>query len=139
MAKSLHFLVADDNPTDRSLLATYAESMGWTSIMVADGDVAVACADIERFDALVLDQRMPGRSGLETARRLRRGSGPNAMTPILIWTATITPELVEEADALHLVDVVEKPLSLAVFGSWAVTACNADDDDASGANRASAS
>ncbi len=44
------------------------------------------------FDVILMDVRMPRVDGLEAARRIRAGGGPNASTPILALTADVQPE-----------------------------------------------
>lgn len=70
-------LVADDNATNREFLATLLASWHMAVITVADGSAAVeeAIAAAERgrpYELFVLDHRMPGLDGQQTATRLRQ-------------------------------------------------------------------
>jgi two-component system, sensor histidine kinase and response regulator len=69
-------LVVDDNATSRRILQAWAESFGMEVETAADGLQALALEDAARaggrpFDLVLLDWKMPGLDGIETARRLR--------------------------------------------------------------------
>ncbi len=70
-------LVADDNATNREFLSTLLASWHMAVTTVADGSAAVeeARAAAERgrpYELFVLDHRMPGLDGQQTATRLRQ-------------------------------------------------------------------
>jgi len=50
----------------------FLEEKGYSLRGVANGDDALALLDEEDFDLLLLDEQMPGKSGLETLEELRR-------------------------------------------------------------------
>jgi PAS domain S-box-containing protein len=70
----LHTLIVDDNATAREVLADMVQSLGWSCETLASGVDA-----LERLegglgpapDLILLDWRMPGLSGMDTARRIR--------------------------------------------------------------------
>ena len=78
-----HLLVIDDDTRIRNLLKQFLTSNGFR-VTVA-GTAAEARRHLEGldFDLLVLDVMMPGESGLDLARDIRRGSA----VPILMLTA----------------------------------------------------
>ena len=70
-------LVADDNATNREFLATLLASWHMGVLTVADGQAALdeAAAAAERgrpYELFLLDHRMPGLDGQQTAARLRQ-------------------------------------------------------------------
>jgi PAS domain S-box-containing protein len=68
---SARVLLAEDNPIN-ALLATKAlERLGATVVPARDGLEAVALFETGAFDLALIDIRMPGLDGLETARRIR--------------------------------------------------------------------
>ena len=66
------FLVVDDNVDAAESLAALLESWGCQVMCAYDGPRGVELADLLRPDAVLLDLNMPGASGFETCRALRR-------------------------------------------------------------------
>lgn len=76
-------LIAEDNPEIRGLLRLYLEGEGLRVLEAENGDEALARARAENPDLAILDVMMPGLSGYEVTRALRRFSE----MPILILSA----------------------------------------------------
>ena len=76
-------LVVEDEATLVATLRFNLEREGYDVLTAADGDTGLALARSAKPDLLLLDLMLPGLSGLEVARVLRRES----TTPILILTA----------------------------------------------------
>ncbi len=76
-------LIADDDDSLRQVIDEYLRSEGFETIQAADGTEALDLWQAGQADLLVLDWMMPGRSGLEVAREIRR----HHTTPILMLTA----------------------------------------------------
>ena len=76
-------LLADDDQELAQLLRDFLTRDGFDVVLAHDADSAMAAARQESFDAPVLDVMMPGRSGLDVLRELRR----EAATPVLMLTA----------------------------------------------------
>jgi DNA-binding NtrC family response regulator len=69
---------------------------------------AVTAIEEKRFDAYVLDHRLPDGSGLDVAERLRaKGSG----APIILISGYDFEEITSRAKALHVFDIIQKPFS----------------------------
>jgi len=81
---SMRILIVEDDSTLASGLARVLEGEGYAVDVVSRGEDALAAAQQERFDLLILDIGLPGIDGFETLRRLR-ASG--ARVPVLILTA----------------------------------------------------
>jgi signal transduction histidine kinase/DNA-binding LacI/PurR family transcriptional regulator/DNA-binding NarL/FixJ family response regulator len=64
-------LVADDSATNRSFLVDLLTPLGFTMLEAADGPTALAHAQAQRPDLILLDLLMPGLSGVEVARAIR--------------------------------------------------------------------
>jgi len=75
--RGLEILLAEDNDINALIVTRHLEKRGARVLRVKDGDAALAEAEaaIEgrrtRFNAHILDIRMPGLDGLEVARRIR--------------------------------------------------------------------
>jgi len=68
-------LVADDNRTNRNILATILEAAGHEVAMVTDGDEALDALEAESFDILLLDVNMPRLNGIEMCKMWRQIEG----------------------------------------------------------------
>jgi two-component system phosphate regulon response regulator OmpR len=78
-----HLLVVDDDTRLRGLLGKYLSDRGYRVTAAADAAEARARLQGLSFDLLILDLMLPGESGLELARDLRKSSA----VPILMLTA----------------------------------------------------
>lgn len=84
--EGMRILAADDNDVNRMVLDALLGPLGCKLTLVCDGGQAVDAARAERFEAILLDMRMPNMDGVEAARRIRR-DGANRETPIVALTA----------------------------------------------------
>jgi two-component system response regulator CpxR len=78
-----HLLIADDDRILSDLLADYLRGEGFEVEQAFDGDEAIRVAEARTFDLIILDVMMPGQSGLDVLRILRR----HGETPVLMLTA----------------------------------------------------
>jgi two-component system phosphate regulon response regulator PhoB len=79
-------LVVEDDPALAELLRYNLTREGFAVELAADGDAALAAAEDSPPDLVVLDWMIPGLSGIEVCRRLRRREASRAM-PIIMLTA----------------------------------------------------
>ncbi len=91
--RGLRVIAADDHEINRFILSAMLEELGCTGIQAEDGRAALALAQAERPDALILDLYMPALDGLEVARRLRAWEAEAGVprTPIFALTADASP------------------------------------------------
>ena len=82
-----HLLVVDDDERLRALLQRYLSENGYRVSAAADAAEARALMKGMTFDGLILDVMMPGESGLDLAKDMRRQS----RIPILMLTARGDP------------------------------------------------
>ncbi len=78
-----HILVIDDDTRLRDLLARYLSSNGHRVSVAADAEEAKAKLVNFAFDLLIVDVMLPGQTGVEFVRDLRRTS----QVPVLMLTA----------------------------------------------------
>lgn len=105
-------LVVEDERPLQQLLAYNLRAAGYEPVQAYDGEEAVLLIEEQAPDLVVLDWMLPGLSGLELCRRLRRRPA-TAHLPIVMLTARA-----EEADRLRGLetgadDYVVKPFSTA--------------------------
>lgn len=92
-------LVVEDDDDMRHTLWVLLEQRGWTVEEAPDGETALARWSNAPDGIVLLDQRMPGMSGIEVARRMRKGGFDG---PILLYSAYLQPELEARAAALDV-------------------------------------
>lgn len=76
-------LIAEDNPQIAQLEQDYLEIEGFETQLVTDGETAAEEALSGRYDLLLLDVMLPGKSGYDVCREVRRSTE----LPILMVTA----------------------------------------------------
>ncbi|MEK7245003.1 MAG: phosphate regulon transcriptional regulator PhoB [Pseudomonadota bacterium] len=79
-------LVVEDDPALAELLRYNLTREGFVIELAADGDAALAATEDSLPDLVVLDWMIPGLSGIEVCRRLRRREASRAL-PIIMLTA----------------------------------------------------
>lgn len=72
---TLRILIIDDERNLRDSIADYLKSEGMEAKTAASGEIGKALLESERFDAVVVDLKMPGMSGLDFLAWLKDG-GP---------------------------------------------------------------
>lgn len=92
-------LIADDEPDIRLMARMVLRRSGFVIDEVPSGQDAVDAIDGRDYEAVVLDQRMPGLTGIETARKLR---GHGHCLPIIIFSAYLNEDVESEAAEMGL-------------------------------------
>jgi DNA-binding NtrC family response regulator len=83
------------------------EEKGFLVTPVSNGDDAVACASREKFDAVLLDESMPGMDGLRTLEAIKERD-PNV--PVVLVTKNEAESLMDEAIGRRIDDFLLKPV-----------------------------
>jgi DNA-binding NtrC family response regulator len=119
MASKPKILVVDDEKLVRSSLEQYFERQGYPVVVAADTDEADKIMQEEHPQAVLLDVRLPGRSGIELL-----ADWPDAGLTATVLMMTADPQLddVKAAIKLGAYDFVSKPLD---FDELNVTLSNA--------------
>ena len=107
MKKMLTILVADDDATHREVLRTLLEEWGYAVREAVDGEHAVALCREQPFDLVLMDVRMPKKSGLEALKEIKVH---NPAVPVLIMTAFSEVAAAVEAIKSGAYDYLTKPL-----------------------------
>ena len=108
---SYRILIAEDEPKLLEILCDFFLSKGLTPVPAADGAKALALAESESFDGVLLDIMMPKLNGLSVCRELRKTSD----VPIIFLTALSDEEDKLLGYELGADDYITKPYSLAVL------------------------
>ncbi len=103
-----YLLFADDNEDMRHMVRDLLESSGYEIGLAADGHSALAAVSEREPDLLILDLNMPGLSGYEVCRAVKRNPG-TARVPILMLTAQGAVEQKIEGFEAGADDYLPKP------------------------------
>lgn len=85
-------LVADDNRTNRNILAAILGTAGHEVTQVCDGDEMLDLLEKESFDVVLLDVNMPRLNGIDACKLWRQIEGSRQHLPIIGVTADATGE-----------------------------------------------
>ena len=80
----MRILVIEDDPTVGQYVKRGLEEHRWAVDLVTDGEDGERHAGSEAYDLLILDMRLPGKSGLDVLRSLRARGFER---PVLVLTA----------------------------------------------------
>lgn len=98
-------LVADDEADIRQIMKGIIAKEGYEVILAEDGTKALAVAQTEKPDLIVLDFLMPGLNGIEVCKALKKEAATKDI-PVIIVTAY--PNQKEQALSAGAVDFMSK-------------------------------
>jgi signal transduction histidine kinase len=105
-----HVLVVDDDPATLLALDGLLSSLGHQIVTATSGEEAVRIASETEFALIVVDVRMKGLDGFETAARLRRIETARA-TPLVFLTGyEAEPRMIHRGYSVGAIDYVAKPI-----------------------------
>lgn len=111
-----HVLLAEDNEVNREIAQTILEMNGLTVTCAENGQEALElfCKnDPGRFDAILMDIRMPVMDGLEATRRIRTSGHQDARrVPIIALTANAFDEDSKKSIASGMNGHLSKPIQV---------------------------
>ncbi len=110
MSAGKRIVLAEDDRDIRDLVVRKLASAGHTVICVGDGVTALAAVRREAFDLAVLDVLMPGMTGIEVCRQIRRSDATERL-PVILLTARMQECDVESGFSAGADDYVGKPFS----------------------------
>ena len=104
-----HILIVEDEPATSWALAEGLSDDGFTIDTFATAELAWTWLQTRHSDLVISDLRLPGMSGLELARKLRRG--PHSQ-PVIIVTADGAPEILSELEKAGVAQCFPKPFPI---------------------------
>jgi two-component system, OmpR family, response regulator len=104
----MRILVIEDDPTVGQYIKRGLEEQRWAVDLVDDGESGERMATSEAYDLVVLDMRLPGKSGLEVLRALRAREFER---PVLVLTAQDAVDAKVTALRAGADDYVTKPFA----------------------------
>jgi CheY-like chemotaxis protein len=118
-APGARVLLVEDNPVNALLAKALLGREGCEVDHARAGEEALAAVKVGTYDIILMDMRMPGLSGEQTARLLRAGG---VRTPIVALTASVFEDDRQACLAAGMDDFLVKPLSpdalRAVLSRW---------------------
>ncbi len=132
----IRILVAEDNPTNQTIVRLTLEREEMEVVIVDNGEAALAELSFGEYDIALLDVHMPKISGLEVAKLHKFAEDPSSRSsvPIILLTADSRSELAIEARATNVTQLLSKPIKpkALVDAIYAATQKTSRADDASG-------
>jgi PAS domain S-box-containing protein len=110
----LRVLIVEDNPVNQQVMGLILGKLGHKAVMASNGQQALTRYGQENFDVILMDLQMPGMSGLDTTREIRRleQSTGKARTAIFALTARALKHDREQCIEAGMDDYFTKPLKV---------------------------
>ena len=110
---SIVCLIVDDDKFSRTFIKTALYQIGIKNTKEASTtEEAVELLRSFKIDVILLDQQMPGESGLEFARAIKSGALDGVRnTPIIMVTVDTKEKTVLDAKGLGIQEYLVKPIS----------------------------
>jgi HD-like signal output (HDOD) protein/CheY-like chemotaxis protein len=107
-------LVAEDSAATRIAISNMLKRMGYDVVIAFNGQEAVALAEREKPDLILLDVLMPVMDGIEALRVIRSNSDLRT-TPIVMLTSVTDVRMVTEAIESGANDYIAKPFQVSLL------------------------
>ncbi len=112
--KVCNILVVDDVPTNRSVLKSLLTHPNYRVTEAASGKEALNCVAKQEFHLIILDVLMPGMSGIDVLRAIRREYSETEL-PVLMLTVKDDIDDVVKALELGANDYITRPIDYSVL------------------------
>jgi two-component system response regulator CpxR len=102
-------LLVDDEPQFVEALAQRLETRGFVADTALEGDRCLAILKDKDMDVVVLDVQMPGRSGIDTLKEIKK---LRPLTEVIMLTGHATVETAIDGMKLGAYDYLMKPTEI---------------------------
>lgn len=110
-AKPSSVLVVDDSKTNLKIAKVILRSLKHEVSTAESGEIAIDLMQENQFDLVLMDVNMPGIDGLETTRRIRKGSQHMIRTPVIGLSASAFADDIQNCLDAGMNGFLAKPLS----------------------------
>jgi DNA-binding NtrC family response regulator len=108
-ANFLNLLIVDDERSIREACREVAQSLGFSAHIAESAEQAYHMLDLQSFDAVLLDLRLPGAGGLDALRRIKERR-PDAVVVVVTGYGTVQSAVQAMKNGAY--DYVTKPFSV---------------------------
>jgi two-component system, NtrC family, nitrogen regulation response regulator NtrX len=108
LPRKAHLLLVDDDPNTLASLSRAFRLAGHEATVCDNAGRALELLRTDRFDLILSDVVMPGKSGLELLEDLKKAG---VKTPVVLISGQANIEMAVRATKLGALDFLEKPLS----------------------------
>jgi|GEM_PF-2471163 len=109
---AVRMLIAEDDETNVFVMKAYCDRLNYQVEFVSSGDQVLKALEEKTFDVVLLDVQMPVLSGIETLKIIRERF---LELPVLMCSANILVDVIEEAKKLGSDDYITKPVQFNDF------------------------
>jgi DNA-binding NtrC family response regulator len=106
--RKAHLLLVDDDPNTLASLSRAFRLAGHEATVCDNANRAVELLQTQRFDLILSDVVMPGKTGMQLLEELKNSG---LRTPIVLVSGQANIEMAVKATRLGALDFLEKPLS----------------------------
>jgi DNA-binding NtrC family response regulator len=106
--RKAHLLLIDDDPNTLASLSRAFRLAGHEATVCDNANRAIELLQSQRFDLILSDVVMPGKSGMELLEELKKSG---LQTPIVMISGQANIEMAVKATRLGALDFLEKPLT----------------------------
>jgi two-component system aerobic respiration control sensor histidine kinase ArcB len=110
--QGLSVLLVEDMLLNQKIALEFLANDEHKVTLAKTGEEALACIRQATFDVILLDMNLPDISGLEVLAQVNNSEHSNKQTPVLAFTASLSPDEVKQYLALGISDIVAKPIKL---------------------------
>jgi DNA-binding NtrC family response regulator len=108
-ANFLNLLIIDDERSIREACREVAQSLGFSALVAESAEQAYRTLELQSFDAVLLDLRLPGTGGLDVLRRIKERR-PEAVVVVVTGYGTVQSAVQAMKNGAY--DYVTKPFSV---------------------------
>jgi signal transduction histidine kinase/DNA-binding response OmpR family regulator len=108
----LKVLLVEDNVINLHVATKFLAYLGQEIHTAENGAEAVAMAEAETFDIILMDMQMPVMDGIEATKRIRAGDGKSKLSPVVAMTANASDDDTRKCIDAGMDGFQSKPISM---------------------------
>jgi two-component system, OmpR family, aerobic respiration control sensor histidine kinase ArcB len=106
----LNVLLVEDLDLNQKIAIEFMAEDEHKIKLAKDGKSAIELMQAHHFDVVLLDMNLPDLTGQQVLKTLARIEHKNQRTPVIAFTASLSPSEIKEYLALGIKDIVGKPM-----------------------------